>query len=82
MIECTYHSIYSKTSELKDLIDNGKTGTKPKDLVTQMKSKYQLISLSQIFPQLSDINPHIENTIDPATSGFSSDAYEVPQFCY
>ena len=47
-------------------------------MVNKMGKKSQLFSMSDIFTKLKDINPLIETVIDPGTTGYTSDAYEVP----
>jgi hypothetical protein len=74
---CTYHSILSKAQELKNHIDNENSQDKVKGMVKLMKKQSQLFSLSEVFTNLKDINPFIDSILDPATTGYTSDAYEV-----
>jgi hypothetical protein len=73
---CTYHSILSKAQELKNHIDNENSQDKVKGMVKLMKKQSQLFSLSEVFTNLKDINPFIDSILDPATTGYTSDAYE------
>lgn len=47
------------------------------EMVQKMKNTYGLISLSSLFKNGPSFSPVLSRHLDPATSGYSSDCYEV-----
>jgi hypothetical protein len=72
-----FAGIEAKSRDLENTIFGLKGKERIDDMIQKMKSGYQLMSLSSLFAQGPNFDPILPRTLDPATSGFSSDCYEV-----
>lgn len=73
-----FEGIEAKATELEAWV-SGKLG-RPRltEAAGRMKAGgFHLLSLSAVFGAAGDFDPLLPRTLDPATSGFSSDCYEV-----
>jgi hypothetical protein len=77
MEKTIFAGIEAKSKELEAAIcaRNGKE--RIDDMIQKMKAGYHLVSLSSLFNPGPVFEPILPRTLDPATSGFSSDCYEV-----
>lgn len=72
-----FAGIEAKARELEATLFRLNGKEKIDEMIQKMKSGYQLASLSSLYSQGSVFDPILPRTLDPATSGFSSDCYEV-----
>lgn len=72
-----FAGIEAKAKELEAALFRLNGREKIDEMIQKMKTGYQLTSLSSLFSQGSVFDPILPRTLDPATSGFSSDCYEV-----
>lgn len=72
-----FAGIEAKAKELESAVYARHGRERIDDMIQRMKTGYQLVSLSSLFNQGPVFEPILPRTLDPATSGFSSDCYEV-----
>lgn len=75
-----YNKIAWKTQAIRDLIVGRQDKQKIEDSITEYrKTSFQLASISSLFRGEPDFGVRLPEVLDPPTSGYSSDCYEVTQ---
>jgi hypothetical protein len=73
-----FAGIAQKAQEIEDLFRGKDLHARMEDTANRMRTEYHLVSLSSLARQSADFEPILKRTLDPPTSGYSSDCYEVP----
>lgn len=77
MESAIFAGIEAKSRALESAIYSRQGKERVEDMLQKMKSSYGLISLSSLFKNGPNFNPILPRHLDPATSGYSSDCFEV-----
>jgi hypothetical protein len=72
----SYSCLLEKAKELKNIVQSFEQMMPLSELISSVKRSHQLTSLDLMYNNLVDYKPHIDEVMDPPTSGFSSDCYE------
>lgn len=69
--------ILGKAQEFELLVDSLGGKAKIEQKVRELKKENKSIAISSLFKESQNYDPIIAKTLDPPTSGYSSDCYEV-----
>lgn len=69
--------ILGKAQEFERLVDSLGGKAKIEQKVRELKKENKSFAISSLFRETHHFDPIIAKTLDPPTSGYSSDCYEV-----